>query len=151
MDPEIEAILEEMSLIKERVGAAVKSLGDEGVRWKPSIPDSNSAAQLINHMFGHERGAVHGRIGGESVERDRDREFSDPVATVGGLIQMIDDAEAGTKRVLANEMAESLSRQVETNQPGVTTSAQKALVHVVAHQAEHLGHLELTAQIRGNS
>ena len=145
MDSEVEAILEEMSQIKERSRAVVRRLGDTGVSWKPPVKDTSSAAQLINHMFGHERSAVHNRIGGEPANRDRDREFADPVATVDGLLKIIDETDAGTKRVLSKETAESLGRQVAANQG--TTTAQKTLVHVVAHQAEHLGHMELTAQL----
>ena len=151
MDAEVDAILAEMSSIKERSRAVVRKLGDDGVRWKPAMPDTSSAAQLISHMFGGERSAVHGRIGGEAVTRDRDQEFSNPVSTVEGLLKVIDEAEAGTKRVLANETAQSLARELPANQPGTTTTAQKTLVHVVAHQAEHLGHMELTAQMRESS
>ena len=150
MDAEVEAILAEMSSIKERTRAAVRKLGAGGVGWKPNVPDTSSAAQLISHMFGGERSAVHGRIGGEAVTRNRDSEFSDPVSTVEGLLKIIDDAEAGTKRVLAKETAQSLARELAATQPGgAKTTAQKTLVHVVAHQAEHLGHIELTAQLRG--
>ena len=75
MDPEVQELSTVLENLKKRARAAVERLGDDGVKWSPGIPETNSAAQLLTHMFGGESSSIHQYVGGTPVTRNRDEEF----------------------------------------------------------------------------
>jgi hypothetical protein len=147
MDPEIQELSTALESLKKRARAAVERLGDEGVTWSPGIPDTNSAAQLLTHMLGAESGTIHASLGGLTVNRNRDEEFSKPLSTAKDLMALIDRIDKTSRSVLESETAQTIGRQVATRQPGVTRSARDSVVGVLTHQSEHMGHIELTEQL----
>ena len=147
MDPEVQELSTALDNLKKRARAAVERLGDSGVKWSPGIPDTNSAAQLLTHMFGAESSSIQQYVGGTPVARNRDEEFSKPVSTVKDLLALIERVDAGTKTVMAKQSAQSLGKQVPTRQAGVTRSARDTILGVLTHQSEHMGHIELTEQL----
>ena len=147
MDTEVQELSTALDNIKKRARAAVERLGDDGVKWSPGVPETNSAAQLLAHMFGAESGTIHEYIGGTPVNRNRDAEFASPPGTAKDLLALIDRVDAGSKRVLENQTAQTMSKQVPTRQAGVTRSARDSIIGVLTHQSEHMGHIELTEQL----
>ena len=147
MDPEVQELSTALDNIKKRARSVVERLGDGGVKWSPGIPDTNSAAQLLAHMFGAESGTIHEYIGGTPVNRNRDAEFASPPGTEKELLALIDRVDAGTKRVMEAQTAQSLGKQAPTRQPGVTRTARDSIIGVLTHQSEHMGHIELTEQL----
>ena len=148
MDTEVEEFVDRLDAVKTVVRETIRQLGDEGVTWSPDIPDANSAAVLVTHMFGSEAATVHEYIGGIPVNRDRDSEFADPLTTAHDLLGLIDRVGARTRDVLSSETKESLGRQVPTRQPGVTKSARRSLMGVLMHETEHIGQMHLTEALR---
>lgn len=130
-----------------KVQKIVAAIGDEGLLWTPDVRDTNSAAVIATHTFGSEAESVHEFIGGLSADRVRSREFTDPISTVVELNEMIDRVGQRSQEVLAKETDGSLARIVDT-EPGVSMSAHQLLIRVLTHNAEHIGHLELTEQLR---
>jgi hypothetical protein len=147
MDAEVQELTNALDNLKKRARAAVERLGDDGVKWSPGIPETNSAAQLLTHMFGAESSSIHQYVGGTPVTRNRDEEFAKPVSTVKDLLALIDRVDKGSKQALAKQTAQSLGKQVPTRQPNVTRSARDTILGVLTHQSEHMGHIELTEQL----
>ena len=148
MDEQILEFDELLGQIKSDVKQVVAEIGDAGLTWTPDVPDTNSVAVLVTHMFGSEAASVHEQIGGNPVNRDRDSEFADPITTVDGLTNMIESVGQRTRETLAKETAESLKRVVPGSDANSATTAHRRLIGVLMHQAEHIGHLQLTEQLR---
>ena len=148
MDEEVEEFIAILDALKSRVRDFVREIGDEGITWSPDMADTNSVAVIVTHMFGSEAEAIQEFVGGGPVKRDRGSEFASPVTTVRGLVELIDQVGALSRDVLTRETWESLGRQVRTFEPGKTHTARRALIGVLTHQAEHIGHMQLTEQIR---
>ena len=138
-----------MDGVKSGVREFISDIGDEGVTWSPDVPDTNSAAVLVTHMFGSEAEAIQEFVGGYTVDRDRDSEFASPLLTVQELLELIDRVGARTRDVLSRETREGLGRQIGTRQPGQMKTVRSSLIGVLTHQAEHVGHMQLTEQLRG--
>ena len=61
---------------------------------------------------------------------------------------MIESVGQRTRESLAKETAESLKRIVSGSDANSATTAHRRLIGVLMHQAEHIGHLQLTEQLR---
>ena len=111
-------------------------------------PGDQSIAVLVTHMFGSEAQAISEYIGGSPVNRNRESEFADPLYSVQELVDLIDRVGARTRDVLSKETMQNLGRQVRTRDPAVMKTARSSLIGVLMHQAEHVGHMQLTEQFR---
>ena len=89
MDAEIQEFVALLDRVKSGVRDFVREIGDEGVVWSPDVPDTNSVAVLVTHMFGSETEVTQEFVGGITVSRDRGSEFARPLTTVGELIDLI--------------------------------------------------------------
>ena len=118
MDTELQEFITLLDGVKSGVGEFISDIGDEGVRWSANVPDTNSAAVLVTHMFGSEAEAIQEFVGGYTVNRDRDLEFANPLSTVQELLELIYRVGARTRDVLSRETREGLGRPVGTRQPG---------------------------------
>ena len=148
MDADVQEFSSLLDEVKSGVRAAIQEIGDQGINWSPPIPEANSAAVLVTHMFGSEAKTIHEYIGGTPVDRDRESEFAAPLSTVQELLGLIDRVGARTRDVVAKETTQSLGRQVRTVDPAVTRTVRRSLTRVLMHQAEHVGHMQLTEQLR---
>ena len=133
--------------VKDGLKELISEFGSEGITWQPLIPETNSAAVLITHMLGSEAGSIHGFIGGDEVNRDRDSEFSSPVTDIDGLLELVERVRTRTNDVLDLEPDELLFRPISTREPDHTSTVSRTLMGVLMHQAEHVGHLGLTLQL----
>lgn len=147
MDEQVSVFRKLLEQDNLKVQKIVSAIGDEGLLWAPDVPDTNSAAVLATHVFGSEAESVHEFIGGMPADRVRSREFTDPISTVAELIEMINRIGRRSQAALSNETDGSLTRIVDC-EPGVSMSAHQLLIRVLTHNAEHIGHLELTEQLR---
>ena len=148
MDAEVQEFIALLDGVKSGVRDFVREIGDEGVIWSPDVPDTNSVAVLVTHMFGSETEVTQEFVGGITVSRDRGSEFARPLTTVRELIDFIDQAGTRTRDVLSKETQATLARQVMTREPGEMKTVRSSLVGVLMHEAEHIGHMQLTEQLR---
>jgi hypothetical protein len=148
MDAEIQEFIALLDRVKSGVRDFVREIGDEGVVWSPDVPDTNSVAVLVTHMFGSETEVTQEFVGGITVSRDRGSEFARPLTTVGELIDLIDRTNTQTRDVLSKETRATLARQVRTREPGEMKTVRSSLMGVLMHEAEHVGHMQLTEQVR---
>lgn len=148
MDAEVRDLLGEIGRIHDATRRLVERAGRAGVTWQPPVPEANSVAVIVTHMCGSERQWIHEYVGGRVVNRDRGSEFEKPVATVEGLVTLLDGVGAETRQALQKETSQSLDRAVMTHNPGIVRTARDCVLHSISHQSVHVGHLEMTLQLR---
>lgn len=128
--------------------AVVDRLGDDLLNLRPAATGGNSPFGLVTHILGVcEWWVGHVVLGAES-DRVRDLEFS-ATGTVAELHAAVDSWLATlTERKPALAAATALQNRAETQVPLVgewTVGA--ALIHAYEELAQHLGHLEITADL----
>ena len=126
----------------------VDSLGDDLVNVRPVTTEGNSAFALVTHLLG----AAHWWIGhiilGEPSDRRRDDEF---VATgsVEDLHRSVDawlEFFSSRRAAVADRSTVAIEPATQTPLDGEWTVG-AALLHIYEEIAQHLGHLEVTADI----
>lgn len=127
----------------------LNSLGDELVNQRPDLDGANSPFGIVTHCIGVARWWSGEVVGGGTVARDREAEFS-ATGRVADLVARIPEArEALADAVAAGGWAEKNRGPVPAGfadtPVGLTRGG--ALLHVYEELAQHLGHLELTRDI----
>ena len=129
------------------VDAEVAALDDDGLNWVPA-PGANSVATVVTHLLGSEAETLRA-VAGVDAERDRDAEFAhgarDRVTLLG-------------ETAAADRLLGELGPLIDEGRLGAlvalptlpATDRRTGLAWLVAnygHAREHLGHLQLTAQL----
>ena len=131
-------------------------LDRETLNWRPLDSDTNSVAALCAHMCGVVRWWVVQGLTGRDVGRLRDTEFTAEVDAQGrigfwGVPRTIDDVVTET-RVQAAEVLGALEPSALEELSACETLGPQtnrwALVHTIDELSQHIGHLELTLQLR---
>jgi hypothetical protein len=122
-------------------------LGDDKVNRRPLDDSTNAVAALIIHCCAvAEFWLGHVALGRPS-ERVRENEFS-KTATVAELHQLVDSAVATTiasiQRLEAGEGVDEGGRQFLEGGDG---SDAAVVIHVLEELYQHLGHMEITADV----
>lgn len=147
MDVETQGLLAELSNIHDRTKAAVSKLGEDGVNWQPPAPGSNPASVIVSHMCGSEAAWVGEYVGGVPAHRDRAAEFQSPQKTEKGLVALVDRTEASSRAAISKHTSASLNRLAVTGRVDFKGTLRDCVLHALTHEAEHVGHLELTLQL----
>jgi len=128
--------------------AVADRLGDDLVNRHPELPGANTPYQLVNHAVGAVRWWCSHVVLGHPSDRVRADEFV-ARGTVGELNTAVAELLA-TLEVLAPELAGAtrLAGPATTETPleGEWTVG-AALLHAYEELAQHLGHLEVTADV----
>jgi uncharacterized damage-inducible protein DinB len=122
---------------------AVKNADPQALNWLPG-PEMNSISILVIHVLGSERFWL-GQAVGMNLERDRDAEFQSNTDDPSPILRHIDEADAEAASVLTGFSAADANRQLPFQDRKV--SGMWAVMHVIEHLREHLGHTELTLQL----
>jgi hypothetical protein len=129
------------------IGVAQR-LGDDLVNIAPTLPGANTPFQLSTHALSACLYWVDHIVCGHPTARERDAEFE----STGSVADLHDQASTLRSRLreLAPEInaATQLAHAARTSTPLLgdwTVGA--ALVHAYEELAQHLGHLELTADL----
>ena len=150
---EIDTYTKELRRIFDRLFAALDGLSERELNWHPPAPEANSIYAIATHTLGNARAWILGICCGQPIERDRPAEFraSGPDATL-----LVENA-----RVLLDEIAMSLRalqpdsldtlREPRQQLWGAGTSqpvtGREAILHVITHAAEHVGHIGMTRDL----
>jgi Protein of unknown function (DUF664) len=133
----------------DRMLAIATELGDELVNIRPSLPDANSAYQIVFHCCGMLEWWTREAVLGIGVDRDRDAEF-ETSGSVAELAARVD----GVRRRLREDLnvidMDGLLRGDPSDHYKHTPiggSARGVLLHVLEELAQHHGHLELTRDV----
>jgi uncharacterized damage-inducible protein DinB len=147
---ELENYRQRIDHLRGQVRELIAGLPPEALNWRP-IPlggqedPTNSLAVLAAHVVGAEHFWIAEVVGGRPPTRDRDAEFATHTTHNQELVALIDKTAAETDEVLASLAPSALDgdRQAADRKVSVRWS----LLHVAAHTALHLGHMQLTYQL----
>lgn len=149
MNPEAENYVEYLDALRDRAKAAIEGMGVEELNWAPLNADTNSPCALASHMAGAETMWIHQIVGGLDVSRNRDAEFAATSNSAVRLVDLLDKVGASSRKVLSKLNGDELGKaRTRPDRPDAQPVAVRdSIVRVIAHLAEHVGHLELTKQM----
>jgi uncharacterized damage-inducible protein DinB len=145
--------LTEIQRLLDRLCGAIDGLSEEQLNWKPPIPDGNSIFVIATHMLGNAEAWALGIACEQPIERDRAAEFRSTGPSAAPLIERARELSQQLEQALNKLSAVELDRVREVSQShwgvGVTDSitGREALLHVIEHAANHLGHIEVTRDL----
>lgn len=122
----------------------VRDMDADQLNWAPA-PDTNSPAVLVTHTLASE---YHTWLFVRDIQepRDRDAEFRATATSADELMAQIDRADELTRQhgaaTTTEDLAATRTRPERDPQIGLHW-----LVNNYGHAREHIGHLELTAQL----
>lgn len=128
--------------------AAVDRLGDALVNEGPPLPGANTPYQLVTHAFA----ATEWWCSHVVLDRPSGRVRDDEFTAAGRVAELHTEAERllGLLEELAPELATARrpAHQPETQTPlGTEWTVGACLIHAYEELAQHLGHLEVTADV----
>jgi uncharacterized damage-inducible protein DinB len=139
-----EDYLDRLERLHEDAKAALEGLDAKSLDWKPG-PEMNSLSVLVVHTAGAERFWIGDVAMRDPSDRKRDSEFQAAGLNPADLASRLDTNLNYIRQVLEELTLEDLE------QPRVTPDKRKVtlgwcLAHVLAHTANHVGHMQLTRQ-----
>lgn len=144
MEPVVETACKHLQVTRDAYRETIRGMDTEALNWRPG-PEASTAAILISHIAGSE-GELLRTIRNLPSDRDRDAEFQLTANSDAELLAKLDQMEA-----LVNELAPSITAEdlaaVRTRKDGRSGTGLYWLLQDLAHQREHLGHLQLTKQL----
>jgi uncharacterized damage-inducible protein DinB len=153
MNPELDLYRTELKALLAKLCETLGGLSEAQLNWRPPVDESNSVYVIATHTLGNAEAWVLGIACGQPIERDRPAEFrasgasSEPlVAKAGALAGRIEEALADLSDGLLGEAREAPAQLFGAGQARPVT-VREALLHVVEHASNHIGHIELTRDL----
>ncbi len=143
MEPFAADALDIIKTCHDGLRSAVQKADPQALIWQPG-PEMNSISILMVHVLASEQFWLAQAVG-DSAERDREAEFRANSDDPTPLLRRIAEADADAESVLSRFGASDSSRQLPFQDR--TVSGVWAVMHVIEHLREHLGHSELTLQL----
>jgi uncharacterized damage-inducible protein DinB len=126
---------------------AIAGLPTAALDWVPG-PEMNSISVLVVHTAGAERYWIGHVAGGQDTERDRPAEFRTEGLDEAALVAHLDRSLAESERILGQFTLEDLGALCQSAMHKRECTAMWALLHALEHTATHLGHIQVTRQLR---
>jgi hypothetical protein len=144
MEPVVETARKHLQLTRDAYRETIRGMDQEALNWRPG-PEASTAAILVTHIAGSE-GELLRTIRNLPSDRNRDTEFQLTAESDAELLAKLDQMEALVDELTPDITAEDLE-SVRTRRDGRSGTGLYWLLQDVAHQREHLGHLQLTKQL----
>jgi len=135
--------------VLDGIERVVRGCAEEDLRYHPTENATNSVAALVRHCCGSLDSWL-ARAVGEIFERDQDAEFR----YEGDRLSLLAQIDAARSRAMGRvgaltgrDLSEILVVRRHSQERDIAVSRSWCLWHAIAHLAEHLGHMALTAQI----
>lgn len=144
--------LRHIDLALDGMCATLERLGDDLVNQRPDLPGANSPFVIAAHCCGVMEywGAI--ALAGRATDRDRDAEFT-ATGTVAEVVALVAQQRAQLERDLdgfdgaAASVAELRRHLYTAEELAAVETKGGVLLHVYEELAQHLGHLDITADI----
>jgi len=141
---ELVVMLDELDDYCARAKKAILSVEPAGLDYVPCA-GSNSICAISTHTVGSLKWWVGEIIAGRDMHRNRDAEFQVLGVDAQTLVDEF-DAALGFVRVILESL--TLTQLDEMRQARTKTiTVRQSIVHVIAHTAEHVANIEMTAQL----
>lgn len=144
MLPELASALTELDDLFNQAKQIIQTLDSTQLNYKPGV-EMNPIYAITTHIVGSLKWYLGEVIAGRDMRRDRDAEFRASGADAHALVRALDDALSFAREILETITPVMLdeTRQARTR----TVTVRQGVAHVVAHTAQHVGHIEITAQL----
>jgi len=146
MPTDIETFASHLDDTFRRLIDALDGLTPEQLAWRPPAAESNSIAVLATHVLGNLRQHVVAIVGGAPDDRDRAREFAEPLADAAEVAARAGDlrglAAEARARLAPGELDAARSHPVRGD-----STVREALMIALRHAAEHTGQIEVTRDL----
>jgi uncharacterized damage-inducible protein DinB len=141
---ELAAALTELDDLFGQAKRIIIALDAKGLNYQPGA-EMNSISAITTHIAGSLKWYLGEVIGGRDMKRNREAEFRAVGADPAALARGLDDAQAFAREILETITSTMLdeTRQARTR----TFTVRQGVLHIVAHTAQHVGHIEMTAQL----
>jgi uncharacterized damage-inducible protein DinB len=147
MGTEIDAYIERLDALRAGLRQAIHGMDAEEFNWAPLEADTNSPCVLATHMAGSERFWLHQVLGGIETRRDRDAEFEAVAPRSEELEVLLVAVGKQSREVLQGVSEAELARERVVRADDRPVDGRYAILHVLEHGGQHLGHLSLTRQL----
>jgi uncharacterized damage-inducible protein DinB len=146
MENEVQDLLTELRIIKGQILETGRGLDDTASNWQPLSKDTNSIYATISHIIGAQNNWIRKIIAGQEIQRDREAELH----SAGSIKEILDrfEKESLEIEIILSRLDSSCleeTREVPVHPQGKATVGW-CILHVLTHNAVHLGHLQLTRQ-----
>ncbi len=141
----VETLHERCKWLHQMLRDEVRGLTQEQLDYVPA-PEANSIGVLVTHILGSEAEFWH-LVAGATVQRDRAAEFASRGRTAAELLAQIDAADRMLDE-LAPQIGHDALAKVWQRANGDARTGAYWLINSFSHGREHLGHLQLTKQLR---
>jgi uncharacterized damage-inducible protein DinB len=147
MITEIQDYVTELSIIRGQILEAVQGLGDEAGNWHPLSKDTNSIYAVLSHVIGAQNNWIRKIIAGQEIQRDREAELRSS-GPLSDIIERFKNESREIEVILGSLSQPQLSetRKVPAHPQGNAT-VRWCILHILSHNATHLGHIQLTRQL----
>lgn len=134
----------------ERYRKVVEGMPDDALTWQPTRAETNSVAQIVQHVFEGLPWLLGIACGAptptpEQMQERRVQMWRNDPTTQQELLAIIAKGLQGRDAALADLDGMDLSEEVSTF--GRPRPRMFFIAGFVSHSAEHLGHVELTKQL----
>lgn len=144
MEPTVATIIDLFLAVHQQLRDSVREMDRKQLNWSPAS-ETNSPAVLIMHTLASELDTLL-LVRNLTGDRDRESEFRVAAASAAELLAAIDHADELLTKHGENITEDDLlaTRTRPNREPQL---AMHWLINNYGHAREHLGHLQLTAQI----
>ncbi len=147
MATEAEVYIDRLDYLRNEIKKAIGGMSVEALNWTPLPEDTSSPCVLATHIAGSESFWIHQVVGGINVDRDRDSEFNARGNSVAKLEAMLEKAAQTTRNILQGLPSNALDQTREVRPEESPISLRWAILHMIEHMGQHLGHIALTKQL----
>ena len=141
MNTFFEDYLERLGDTHKDCTSALDGLSQDALDWKPT-PGMNSIGVLIIHLIGAERYWFGDVVMHEPSSRNRDQEFHSRGLDSLELTRRLDDALTYIQNSLDTLSLADLTENRISPRDGEVFTIGWSMLHVLKHNALHLGHIE---------
>ena len=126
--------------------STIQQLPKDALDWTPCV-NTNSICVLAVHIAGAERYWIGDVIADEPSGRIRESEFKVNGLSADELIRRLEDTSRYCRGVISSLKTDDLEKECISPRDGQRVSVGWSLLHIIEHNAIHLGHIQLTRQL----
>ncbi len=130
----------------DRLVSLALEIEDDGFRWEPPAPQTNSIAALAFHTLGNAQENILETLCGQSLNQSRAGEFTVRDRSMPELRERWETLRPRLEQALGDLSDEQLVTLCNHPRRG-QISGREVLIVVARHTAEHLGQAELTRDL----
>ncbi len=151
MTPELTLYAAQLQTLLDRVCQVVEGLDGAQLNWRPPVAEANSVYVIATHTLGNAEAWVLGIACGQAVERDRPAEFCSSGADAAPIVDRARDLQrriGEALRALPDGALDNINEiPAHLSSAPRRVSGREALIQVIEHASNHLGHIDLTRDL----